>query len=215
MRKNICLNNLIALIVIAAAVTCCTPKREPEPLPPAPPPKPVMIEHVVQYSGETLGLIARWYTGKTANWQRIVDANPGLVPERINLGDRILIPEEIVVERSPLPKRAVKAALGKGSTDGGKETVTVDAERLVETGDPENSEEVLLEESSELGDAPLAETEIEAIPEASEPEPSVAELVEMPDSEESSEVAQEKPEEEVPADGDEERERLLDELLAQ
>ena len=52
-------------------------------------------------------MIARWYTGKSSNWNYIVDANPGINPNRINLGDTIFIPEELLVRRDPMPKSAV------------------------------------------------------------------------------------------------------------
>jgi LysM repeat protein len=47
--------------------------------------------HVVK-SGELLSTIARDYYGRSSDWQRIVDANPGLNPRNIKVGQQIIIP---------------------------------------------------------------------------------------------------------------------------
>lgn len=102
---------LIALSSLA--FVSCAPKPAPEPVqvveePPPPPPPP--LEHTISVSGETLGLIARWYTGKTTNWQAIAAANPGINPNRLRLGMVIQIPRELVVQEAPLPKNFVRTA---------------------------------------------------------------------------------------------------------
>ena len=71
--------------------------------------RPSYMQHEVKYSGETLGLIARWYTGRTDNWKRIADVNSSIKPQRISIGDIILIPMEIVSQSDPLPKKAVRS----------------------------------------------------------------------------------------------------------
>lgn len=66
--------------------------------PPPPPPPPVTSagprEHVVK-AGETLWKIAGIYYDKSsqANVQKIVNANPGLNPDKIKIGQVILIPD--------------------------------------------------------------------------------------------------------------------------
>ena len=40
------------------------------------------FEHRVKWSGETLSLIAKWYTGSYGNWKAIAQANSGLNPNR-------------------------------------------------------------------------------------------------------------------------------------
>ena len=74
-------------------------------LPPPPPPKPKSqpYVHKVRYSGEILISIAKWYTGSRNNWTVIAKANPDLNPNRIFIGDTILIPENLMKRRDPLP----------------------------------------------------------------------------------------------------------------
>lgn len=59
--------------------------------------------HKVRWPNETLYLIAKWYTGNARNWKAIATANPKLDPKKITIGDRIAIPEELLITRSPLP----------------------------------------------------------------------------------------------------------------
>ena len=60
--------------------------------------------HKVRWEGETLSLIAKWYTGKFENWRGIVKANPKLNPNRMYIGCKILIPEDLVENRKPMPQ---------------------------------------------------------------------------------------------------------------
>ena len=66
------------------------------------------FQHVVQ-PGETLGMIADWYTGKSSNWKQIVDVNPGLRPERMRVGQIVLIPRSILIKDTPIPRGYVSA----------------------------------------------------------------------------------------------------------
>jgi len=59
--------------------------------------------HGVRWEGEALSLIAEWYTGSWRNWEAIARVNPGLDPNRIRIGDRILIPEGLLKKREPMP----------------------------------------------------------------------------------------------------------------
>ena len=70
-------------------------------------PQPAFFLHKVKYSGETLSIIALWYTGKHGNWKEIAQANPDMKPNRIVPGDEILIPEGLLKTRDPLPKEFV------------------------------------------------------------------------------------------------------------
>jgi nucleoid-associated protein YgaU len=47
--------------------------------------------HVVK-TGETLGTISTKEYGTAKYWKRILDANPGLDPARLQLGQRLVIP---------------------------------------------------------------------------------------------------------------------------
>jgi hypothetical protein len=123
--KRLVFSSLLLVLVLAH---CAKPPRQPEPVPPAPEGFPVVQEeeappppeatpppepqpqpyiHEVRWPGETLCHIARWYTGSSNNWKKIAAANPGLNPLRIDIGHRILIPEELLKERKPMPRHYV------------------------------------------------------------------------------------------------------------
>jgi LysM repeat protein len=81
--------------------------------------------HTVRYSGETLSLIAQWYTGSWQNWKALADANPGLNPNRINIGDKIAVPKKLLKKEEPLPLDF----LPKASPKEGKAPETVKEEK--------------------------------------------------------------------------------------
>jgi hypothetical protein len=92
----------------------------PEPVPPAPEAVPSLTPtkvarlpsesepqpyiHEVRWPWETLSHIALWYTGSVSNWEKIAQANPGLKPRRIRVGNRILIPEALLKVRKLMPR---------------------------------------------------------------------------------------------------------------
>ncbi|HQH28019.1 MAG TPA: LysM peptidoglycan-binding domain-containing protein, partial [Oligoflexia bacterium] len=95
-------------------LTACAPGTSQPEAPPAEPPRaPDNLVHVIQYPGETLGIIAKWYTGKTENWNLIVQANPGIKPNRLRLGQHVIIPAELLIKREVLPRTAVKISVPK------------------------------------------------------------------------------------------------------
>lgn len=61
------------------------------------------LAHKVRHRRETLFSIALWYTGSGENWPRLIEANPDLDPRRIHIGDTILIPEDLLIKRHPVP----------------------------------------------------------------------------------------------------------------
>lgn len=67
------------------------------------------INHGVKYEGETLALIASWYTRSSANWKEILTHNPGLDVYRIRPGQIIRIPETLVKRSTPMPKEFVQS----------------------------------------------------------------------------------------------------------
>ncbi len=72
------------------------------------PPRPQYIEHMVRWNGETMALIAKWYTGKYSNWKALVEANPQINPKRMRKGSIIRIPMELVKTQEPMPKSFVE-----------------------------------------------------------------------------------------------------------
>jgi hypothetical protein len=67
--------------------------------------------HQVKWRGETLSLIAKWYTGHYGNWKALARANPGLNPNHITLGNRIHIPPEMMQTKKRLPRKVVARTL--------------------------------------------------------------------------------------------------------
>ena len=61
--------------------------------------------HTVHWPGESLSLIARWYTGASENWRKLAKANPSIIPNRIKKGNVIQIPAGLLKTREPLPQK--------------------------------------------------------------------------------------------------------------
>jgi len=90
-----------AAVLIACCATGCL-RRPPTPL-------AVKAErraptdcvwHRVQRQGETLGVIAKRYTGSSDNWPAIASANPHVDPKRVALRTELCVPRALVKERS-------------------------------------------------------------------------------------------------------------------
>ena len=62
-------------------------------------------KHTVRWPGESLSLIASWYTGTPKNWRKLAKANPRLNPNRIKGGNVILIPLPLLKTRVLLPQK--------------------------------------------------------------------------------------------------------------
>lgn len=102
--------SLLAFLLLA--VWSCMPRQSQQPGPESAPPSGDLqgyLEHHVQYSGETLAIISAWYTGKATNWNTILAANPGLRPDRIRIGQVINVPKDLVVKSEPMPKSFMKS----------------------------------------------------------------------------------------------------------
>ena len=69
--------------------------------------RPAPYYHRVRYSGETLSLIAKWYTGDFENWRALTKANPKVNPNHITAGDRIRIPNKLLHTKKPMPRSFV------------------------------------------------------------------------------------------------------------
>ena len=78
------------------------------------PQSPAPCVHTVRWSGETLSVIAKWYTGRFDNWRALVKANPKLNPKRMFIGSKILIPEDLLQNREPMPKEFLGKFASKG-----------------------------------------------------------------------------------------------------
>lgn len=78
-----------------------------------PRPKEAFYVHTVRYSGETISIIATWYTGNAENWKALTQANPQIDPHLIFEGNEILIPEKLLKTREAMPKKFVNRFYSK------------------------------------------------------------------------------------------------------
>jgi hypothetical protein len=82
----------------------------PAPAPPAEGEAPAEVTyftHTVRFGGETVSIIAGWYTGDIENWKALVEANSNIDPKRVLVGNKILIPEDLLKTREPMPQKFV------------------------------------------------------------------------------------------------------------
>jgi hypothetical protein len=96
-------------------------------------------KHTVHWPGESLSLIASWYTGASKNWRKLAAANPRLDPNRIKSGNVIYIPPSLLKTRVPLPQKVA----AKYTSDYFAYTIRQDNEKLEDiagwyTGNPAN-----------------------------------------------------------------------------
>ena len=100
------------------------PPRPPEPgvagpdvtaLPPAKPKPAPYFLHTVKWRGESLSIIARWYTGDTRNWKILKEYNPDTNPNRMSEGNKIRIPEYLMKTKAPMPKEYVDSSSSKAA----------------------------------------------------------------------------------------------------
>ena len=68
-------------------------------------PQKAHFVHTVKYSGETLRIISKWYTGDVKNWEVLANANPHIDYNKMMAGNNIFIPENLLKTRKPLTKK--------------------------------------------------------------------------------------------------------------
>jgi len=85
--------------------------EKPAPVMNVPEPEPDFT-HIVTWPGESLSVIATWYTGRVTNWRAIAAANPQLDPNRIFIGDTVVIPKELLVTTKDMPEAFVNRFTG-------------------------------------------------------------------------------------------------------
>jgi len=71
------------------------------------------LVHRVRWPGESLSIIAKWYTGEFNNWKALADFNPKLKPDRIWVGQEILVPKGLLRTRESLPQSFVSQFAGR------------------------------------------------------------------------------------------------------
>lgn len=106
-----------------AALSSVSPApAQPEAPPPPqvkaePKPRETHIAHTVKWSGETLSIISLWYTGNQGNWKVIAQTNTSLDPNRIYVGNEILIPVGLLKTQNSLPKEFVDRFYSKAKKE--------------------------------------------------------------------------------------------------
>jgi hypothetical protein len=99
---------------VEGAPAALSPAVPPSPVP-APPPVSYYT-HTVRWSGESVSIIAAWYTGDLQNWKILAQANPALNPNLIYPGIKVLVPENILKTHNPMPKDFVDSFYPKAKT---------------------------------------------------------------------------------------------------
>lgn len=203
-KVNKLIGTLIVLLLSLGMVSCVKkPVADPSELVPIEEEKPADLTHKVSFSGETLAMIANWYTGKSANWKLLLEANPKIKPEKIALGQEIIIPGKLIVQRNTLTKKFVQESFAKRKIVPGTDSLVKEQQptpnNLQQEGTTEKSEHGIFIEPSQVSVG--KETPDKVIKEVEE----IKKDVQSEPSQKSGK----------PANNDEEREKLLDELLTQ
>ncbi|MFZ7112290.1 MAG: LysM peptidoglycan-binding domain-containing protein [Desulfatiglandales bacterium] len=121
MKKHTILGNIAGIIAFLSIVWmsggCVAPEKASHPVAaPADQVGPGVIQepgqvpgtgpeyylHTVKWPGESVSIIAKWYTGALENWRLLAEANPGINPNRIFVGDKIRIPVHLMKTREPI-----------------------------------------------------------------------------------------------------------------
>ena len=63
--------------------------------------------HQVQWKGETLSIIAKWYTGDSKNWKKLAKANPWVEPNNMFAGLKVKIPRQLLKNKKKMPREFV------------------------------------------------------------------------------------------------------------
>ena len=69
--------------------------------------------HLVRWEGETLSLIAKWYTGDWKNWKALAGVNPWLEPDNIFTGLKVKIPRQLLKNQKDMPREFVLSSSSK------------------------------------------------------------------------------------------------------
>jgi hypothetical protein len=98
--------------------------------------------HKVKYPGESISIIAKWYTGHVKNWRSVAKVNPKLDPNRITVGDKVRIPNKLLQTQKPMPRSfVVSSTKRKKSKPSRVRTATKESEPST-TSQPEKEPEV-------------------------------------------------------------------------
>jgi len=100
--KRMCRNSLFLLVItgfLFASLWSCASLSKPDTQT-----NVTYYVHTVKWPGESLSIIAGWYTGDIENWKILAKANPDSDPDVVVIGQKIRIQEDIMTTKSPLTK---------------------------------------------------------------------------------------------------------------
>jgi len=75
-----------------------------------------MLVHKVRYPGESVSIIAGWYTGEIDNWKILAEVNPNVNPNVIHEGMSIKVPESMLKTREPMTREYVDSFYPKSKS---------------------------------------------------------------------------------------------------
>ena len=117
--------NLTFFLCLALSIVCisCAAMKKDQPEPQDIPPdsrsnaiyerrdravlSPGYYTHAVKLSGESLSIIAKWFTGDLDNWETLAKYNPTINPNRIFLGDKIKIPRHLMIRHDRMTQEFI------------------------------------------------------------------------------------------------------------
>ncbi|MGA1796433.1 MAG: hypothetical protein ACMUIL_11310 [bacterium] len=130
-RMLMCVTGIVLAVTAVGCGMLNKDAREWQPVKP----RETAYIHTVKWQGETLQVIAAWYTGNKENWQALADANPVINPNRLCLGNQIFIPQGLLKSRKPLTRQFIadlhkkpKKVKGKTKRPAPQPTVDIDDE---------------------------------------------------------------------------------------
>jgi hypothetical protein len=91
----------VVFVLLALISSSCSTKSRPQIEEP--------FRHSVKFQGESIGLIAEWYTGDKSNSTAITKENNNIDPARIEIGDSLIIPRGLLLNSKPLTEEYVRA----------------------------------------------------------------------------------------------------------
>jgi len=93
---------------VKAPVEAAKPAAASEPAP-----QETLYVHTIKWSGESVSIIAAWYTGDLQNWKALAEVNPDINPNRVHEGMKIRIPERMMTTKAAMTKEHVDSFYAK------------------------------------------------------------------------------------------------------
>jgi hypothetical protein len=80
--------------------------------------------HQVRWEGETLSLIAKWYTGDWRNWKALSEVNPWVEPNNMFAGLKVKIPRQLLKNKKKMTREFVLSAASRNRASSQAEDVS-------------------------------------------------------------------------------------------